>query len=420
MFLRSRFVMSFDLSKTLAKNINVTTDVRVVTLDHIEQLNRYNERRGQLTKQAVLNALRLAGNEPVPPHFIKQLLDLKALSDKELHKQYEEGNITLQELQVKAKHKMVDKRTIHRKLRELTREKLVDNKGGKYALSINSKSDMRYFAREFGNTALFSFMDSFFPNEKDIEQNISNLIRIFGTYVMYCLIEASRPVSDNIASSAVDMYSTHALISKYLNNVFPTEIMYDYFLGIIKYIFDKNENKEQKYLSLSQQFNNKLPKDKGNQSHIRADRYDRISHISAVEIFRALMMTRMKCLEQHNTTSTVRSGYYYDHNEERQRRQRQTQQYDQTIKEMIHISYELDQATLKLLENELSKMIDAKTFDALNIETQLDTLYNELRRENETDFDELEKLKSDIQRSKPKNKAVLSMIENIQNYFGKR
>jgi hypothetical protein len=404
----------------VTKNISVTTVVVVMTSEHVQALNRYNEKHGQLTKQAVFNALRIAGDEPVPPHFIKELLDLKALSDKELRKQYEEGIIDSQELEDKAKHKMVDIRTIHRKLHELTREGLVDNKNGKYALSLKAKSDIRYFAREFGNKALFSFMDNFVLDENNIKQNISNLIKIFGTYVVHCFIEASRPVSDNIASSATDMYSTHALISRYLDNVFPVDIMYDYFLCMVKYTFDKNENKEQRYISLSQQFNNKLSKGEGNQPHVKVNGDNKISHISAVEIFRALMMSRMKCLEQHDTMPTAQSGYYSIQNEERRRqRQRQRQQYNPPLKEMIHISYELDQVILKSLENELSRMIDTKTFHALNIETQIDSINDELKKESKIELSELEKLKSDIQRSKPKNKAVLSMIENVQNYFGK-
>ena len=62
-------------------------------------------------------------------------------------------------------------------------------------------------------------------------------------------------------SAGMDAYTIHGLISRYLDNVFPVDTMYDYFLAIMKYIFDKNENKEQEYICMSQELN-KLARDK--------------------------------------------------------------------------------------------------------------------------------------------------------------
>ena len=38
---------------------------------------------------------------------------------------------------------------------------------------------------------------------------------------------------------------------------------------------------------------------------------------------------------------------------------------------------------------------------------------------NRTDLNRLERLKYDIERSKPKNKAALSMVKSAQKYFGR-
>jgi hypothetical protein len=307
---------------------------------------------------------------------------------------------------------------------ELTREKLVDNKDGKYAVSVNAKSDMRYFADEFGSHMLYCSMGNFFPDENNIEQNISTLIKIFGTYLIFCFIEASRPISDNIASEK-GTFNMHALISRYLHNVFPVETMYKYFVSIVKYIFDKNGNKKQECISLSRaldKFNLKedvdlkvkfkeetsTPCNGGDDSD-----NNKLFRISAWEILEAFMMKHVKCIEQHTTIKQ-----YYG-NEQQQREQRE-QQYDILLKETNRL-YELDQTTVKSLDNELRNIIDGKTYDLLSSEMETDTLDNKLNRLKikKMDPSKLEKLKSDIERSRPKNKAVLAIIENTQAYFSR-
>ena len=121
-------------------------------------------------------------------------------------------------------------------------------------------------------------------------------------------------------------------------------------------------------------------------------------------------------IKQHtSTTTTKQSGYYYY--DERQRRE---QQYDPQLKEIILLCYELDQTTMKSLQNELGKMVDAKTYDRLNIERKIDDALAGALNIDKTDISKLERLKSNIERSKPKNKAALSMIKNTQDYLGKK
>ena len=62
-------------------------------------------------------------------------------------------------------------------------------------------------------------------------------------------------------------------------------------------------------------------------------------------------------------------------------------------------------------------MIDAK-HGLLSHRMKIDALDDKLKIKK-IDLSKLEKLKSDIERSKPKNKAVLCMIKNTQDFVGK-
>ena len=72
---------------------------------------------------------------------------------------------------------------------------------------------------------------------------------------------------------------------------------------------------------------------------------------------------RMKHIEKH--ASYPKRSRYYDE------RQRQEQQYN-PLHERIHLFYELDEATIKSLTNQFAKMVDATTYDRLNIERKID------------------------------------------------
>ena len=120
-------------------------------------------------------------------------------------------------------------RTIHRKLAELLKEGILENKGGRYYLSTKAKSDIRYFPEKFGKSTLFSFMESFFP-KANIKDDLQKLVNIFGVYFILCFTEASRPLNDINMTN----YDKDSLVKSYLENVFPIKSMYDHFLSIME------------------------------------------------------------------------------------------------------------------------------------------------------------------------------------------
>lgn len=169
-----------------------------MTKTHVKRLIEYNKNHGNSIKQEVLNAIKYFGN--VTPHYIKtHYFDFRARL--EVKQEYQRGEFitkiqdqrffTSPEIEKRVKEKTVDKRTIHRKLAELTKEGLVENKGGSYSLTINAKADIKYFAREFGDLALISLMANFFPTI-NTQENISNLINIFRTELK-STIEGEKP-----------------------------------------------------------------------------------------------------------------------------------------------------------------------------------------------------------------------------------
>lgn len=95
----------------------------------------------------------------------------------------------------------IELRTIQRRLKELKEEGLVIRiKDDQYILSNRARSDIRYFPKDFRNLALYNV--AHVVNTKTHEEIISELVNAFGSYVIYCFIEALKPTpSDDLKIS---------------------------------------------------------------------------------------------------------------------------------------------------------------------------------------------------------------------------
>ena len=85
----------------------------------------------------------------------------------------------------------IDRRTIHNHLDHLIDKKLVEHIGKEYTLSEIVTKDTRYWARAFGDGALNMLMRRYWPQIVKLEQNVDELIIIFGIY----MISASRSLT---------------------------------------------------------------------------------------------------------------------------------------------------------------------------------------------------------------------------------
>src|SRR5205807_7722556 len=78
-------------------------------------------------------------------------------------------------------------RTVQRRLNELKKEGLVQHvRNDQYLLSELARSDIRYFPKNFRDLALSDPIH--IEKTGSYEESLDNLIKVFGTYVIYCFI----------------------------------------------------------------------------------------------------------------------------------------------------------------------------------------------------------------------------------------
>ena len=238
----------------------MTTVVRPVTKEHIDRLVELNTKHADKTRQAVLDVLRQF-EKPLSPHHIKKALDLKSEIEirRECLQKYQRGTISGTELKgiISIKlHSMIKKRTldirtIHRKLAALVKEGLIENKKGEYSLTIKAKSDIRYFADKFGQSALSLLMSKYFPHSYATRnQSVQELVTLFGTYILFCFIETALPLDDNSRDTSRqrikknDIREKEHLVHSCLHNIISIESMYNSFLAIVDFgLYNDNLSK---------------------------------------------------------------------------------------------------------------------------------------------------------------------------------
>ncbi|CAN5281226.1 hypothetical protein BH18THE2_BH18THE2_26510 [soil metagenome] len=215
-----------------------------MTREHIRRLVEHNRGHGDQTKQAVLNIVRQIG-EPISPHEIKNILYSTILS--KLIPQYEGGKINRNEFHKKLKDRTIDIRTVHRKLSALVEEGVLKKEHGTYELTPKAKSDIRYFAREFGHDLLSELMCEYVPGEHSIGENVDYMVRLFGVYILFCFMETSRPLGSEEKLSGTLGPTKDRLIFSCLQNIIRVDEMFDYFLSTTDYLLSDNTTKKTKY-----------------------------------------------------------------------------------------------------------------------------------------------------------------------------
>ena len=161
-----------------------------MTIDHISRLVSYNKDLATRHKQSVLYAVGKLGN-PLPKE-VKKLLDEGVENDFNTNR-YEKGHITEEELEKEVNEAKLNLRTVMRKLAELTKEGLLEHQNNRYSVSKKAQSDIRYYAQLFGLEALTRLMGAHYPELRPLKKNIDELVKIFGTYIVFCFIEGCSP-----------------------------------------------------------------------------------------------------------------------------------------------------------------------------------------------------------------------------------
>ena len=206
-----------------------------VSSDHYRAIINRKVGQAEENRQMILNAIRELGNcsaSEIRRHLHETIRQ-------QINEQYERGEISKKKMEFEIEERTPVMRTIYRWLDELKKEKLVEYNNNRYSISDKAKSEIRYWAKQFGNFALSQLMYSYFPQMRNLEQNIEMLIEIFGFYTIYCLVEAARPVNDNnVESHSKTPYGRNDLSLSWTNEVFDHEQMFYAFLGIINNLHD--------------------------------------------------------------------------------------------------------------------------------------------------------------------------------------
>lgn len=114
---------------------------------------------------------------------------------------YEKSSVPSAErdVYVRTHSKAMNLRTIQRWLKSLLKGGYVIRKENKYLLANLGKREIQFmnFAKGYGNVALNTLMNCYFPTHHTREENLSKLVEVFGLYVVNCFIEAARLISAN-------------------------------------------------------------------------------------------------------------------------------------------------------------------------------------------------------------------------------
>jgi hypothetical protein len=199
--------------------------------------------------KAIQDAVKILHN-PLP-NEIKDFLDGQAR--KEVQEIYENGKVTSLDIEREIEKRIIDIRTIHRKLAILSENGFLEHKGGRYSISPKALSDIRYFPQGFGDSALYCM--GHFPI-KSVEQSVVEFVNRFGAFILFTFIEAARSVKDR----SMNVADKDDLKSSWLQYAIPISSMFDLFLSLYGHEIKSTKELHQKTIEkLTGILENKFP-----------------------------------------------------------------------------------------------------------------------------------------------------------------
>src|SRR6266516_2392874 len=206
---------------------------------HYWGLNNYKHSQLEDNRKAILDTLSILGEAQVDEIY-EHLL---GINEQKAQKLYESGIINESQKEEIIKENTMSKRTIHRHLDVLLKSGLVEIINHKYHLANKIKKDIIYWSRDFGDSLLYRIMRSYYPHKFKFEQNIEEIIKIFGIYVISCLVEASHPpVHKDSKMSTSEILTRDRLAFSWMNRVFKPPKMLEYFIAVMDNLNDDNVN----------------------------------------------------------------------------------------------------------------------------------------------------------------------------------
>jgi hypothetical protein len=127
-------------------------------------------------------------------------------------------------------------RSVKESLKRLTIRMELENEHGVYRFHDRMKFEYRYFGRRFAETALHYLMRVRYPATYNVEENTDILIDLFGTYVLYCFIEAMRSIKGSKRRKA----DLENLMSSWVQDALNPANMFIHFATIMDNQLDNN------------------------------------------------------------------------------------------------------------------------------------------------------------------------------------
>jgi hypothetical protein len=162
----------------------------------------YKQRQSENNLQIILDCLNRfdspVSTADIFQHFSKVSLDI---AKREAQEKYERGEIERDDIDkyIPKNTKRISLRTVQRALKIGVTYGSVQKSSNRYSMTKTGKRELMFkqFAQGYGNMSLNGLMDLSFPTINTLDKNLDKLVKIFGVYVVYALIEATRLIMDN-------------------------------------------------------------------------------------------------------------------------------------------------------------------------------------------------------------------------------
>lgn len=182
--------------------------------DKSRRMVEYKQRQSENNLQIILDCLNRF-DSPVSTvdifqHLSKVSLDI---AKGEAQEKYERGEIGLADIDkyIRKNTKRISLRTVQRALKIGITYGSVQKIGNKYSMTKIGKRELMFkqFVQGYGNMSLNGLMDLSFPTMNTLDKNLDKLVKIFGVYVVYALIEAARLIMVNKNNEEEDLHSPY-------------------------------------------------------------------------------------------------------------------------------------------------------------------------------------------------------------------
>lgn len=201
-----------------------------MTNTYYNKIKKFKKEQFQNHKKKIFIAIQNLGGTKITSGQIFKYFSSKFKEKEEQKKKsifLDDDNNTVKET--------ISLRTIQRHLQNLTKEGILECESNKYySLTKKEISLAKIYGSEFGYFALQALVKQEYPLLLPLEHNLRRLIETFGIFLIFCFLEAARPLENNEYFNSLSKYEKDQLALSWIENTFDLTTMYEYFLSVVK------------------------------------------------------------------------------------------------------------------------------------------------------------------------------------------